>query len=319
MEWLELKIDTSPSGLDAVTELLEQQGITGVIIDDEADFKDFLEHNKQYWDYVDEELLREKAGVSRVTFYLERNEAALHTIAQVRIAMSELKKAHPDYAPMLLTIDNVADADWENNWKKFYKPMEIGDRLLVVPQWEQAKRDHGRVKLVLNPGLTFGTGSHATTRLCLQALEQHIHGGEKVLDLGCGSGILSIAALLLGAKDAFACDIDDKCIGVAYENAALNGVGKKHYTVRAGDVLSDKRLAREFGGDYDIVVANIVADVIIGMAPMFFAKTAEGGTLICSGILNERADEVRAALEKAGFEVVNHAKSDDWSAFTAKK
>ena len=145
MEWLELKIDTSPSGLDAVTELLEQQGITGVIIDDEADFKDFLEHNKQYWDYVDEELLREKAGVSRVTFYLERNEAALHTIAQVRIAMSELKKAHPDYAPLLLTIDNVADADWENNWKKFYKPMEIGKRLLVVPQWEQAKRDHGRV------------------------------------------------------------------------------------------------------------------------------------------------------------------------------
>ena len=202
MEWLELKIDTSPSGLDAVTELLEQQGITGVIIDDEADFKDFLEHNKQYWDYVDEELLREKAGVSRVTFYLERNEAALHTIAQVRIAMSELKKAHPDYAPLRLTIDNVADADWENNWKKFYKPMEIGDRLLVVPQWEQAKRDHGRVKLVLNPGLTFGTGSHATTRLCLQALDKCIHGGEKILDLGCGSGILSIAALVLGAKEA---------------------------------------------------------------------------------------------------------------------
>lgn len=111
-------------------------------------------------------------------------------------------------------MENVEDADWENNWKQFYKPMEIGERLLVVPEWEQAQED-GRVKLVLNPGLTFGTGSHATTRLCLQALEQHIHGGEKVLDLGCGSGILSIAALLLGAKDAFACDIDDKCVGVA--------------------------------------------------------------------------------------------------------
>ena len=134
MEWLELKIDTSPSGLDAVTELLEQQGVTGVIIDDENDFKDFLEHNRQYWDYVDEELLREKAGVSRVTFYLERNEAALDVIARVRIAMSDLKKARPDCGPLLLTIDNVADADWENNWKKFYKPMEIGERLLVVPQ-----------------------------------------------------------------------------------------------------------------------------------------------------------------------------------------
>lgn len=171
MEWLELKIDTSPSGLDAVTALLEQQGITGVIIDDEADFKDFLEHNRQYWDYVDEDLLREKAGVSRVTFYLERNEDALNIVAQVRIAMSALKKEHPEYGPMLLTIDNVADADWENNWKKFYKPMEIGERLLVVPQWEETKA-RGRMKLVLNPGLTFGTGSHATTRLCLQSLDK---------------------------------------------------------------------------------------------------------------------------------------------------
>lgn len=141
---------------------------------------------------------REKAGVSRVTFYLERNEDALNIVAQVRIAMSALKKEHPEYGPMLLTIDNVADADWENNWKKFYKPMEIGERLLVVPQWEETKA-RGRVKLVLNPGLTFGTGSHATTRLCLTALEQRIHGGERVLDLGCGSGILSIAALKLGA------------------------------------------------------------------------------------------------------------------------
>lgn len=178
MEWLELKIDTSPSGLDAVTALLEQQGITGVIIDDEADFKDFLEHNRQYWDYVDEDLLREKAGVSRVTFYLERNEDALNIVAQVRIAMSALKKEHPEYGPMLLTIDNVADADWENNWKKFYKPMEIGERLLVVPQWEETKA-RGRMKLVLNPGLTFGTGSHATTRLCLQSLDKYIHGGEE--------------------------------------------------------------------------------------------------------------------------------------------
>ena len=304
MEWLELKIDTSPSGLDAVTELLEQQGITGVIIDDEADFKDFLEHNKQYWDYVDEELLREKAGVSRVTFYLERNEAALHTIAQVRIAMSELKKAHPDYAPLRLTIDNVADADWENNWKKFYKPMEIGDRLLVVPQWEQAKRDHGRVKLVLNPGLTFGTGSHATTRLCLQALDKCIHGGEKILDLGCGSGILSIAALVLGAKDAFACDIDEKCVDVAYENAALNGVGKDRYTVRWGDVLTDKTLQAEFGGGYDMVVANIVADVIMGLSDKVHPFLKEGGLFLCSGIIDDRAEEVLAKLRADGWMVL---------------
>ena len=317
MEWLELKIDTSPSGLDAVTELLEQQGVTGVMIDDEADFKEFLEHNRQYWDYVDEALLQEKTGVSRVTFYLERNEAALHTIAQVRIAMSELKKARPECGPLLLTIDNVADADWENNWKRFYKPMEIGERLLVVPQWEEA-RDDGRVKLVLNPGLTFGTGSHATTRLCLQALDKSIRGGEKILDLGCGSGILSIAALVLGAKEAFACDIDEKCVDVAYENAALNGVGRDRYTVRWGDVLTDKALQAEFGGGYDMVVANIVADVIMGLSDKVRPFLKEGGLFLCSGIIDDRAEEVFTKLRADGWTVIEQHDSEGWYSFLCR-
>ena len=317
MEWLELKIDTSPSGLDAVTELLEQQGVTGVIIDDENDFKDFLEHNRQYWDYVDEELLREKAGVSRVTFYLERNEAALDVIARVRIAMSDLKKARPDCGPLLLTIDNVADADWENNWKKFYKPMEIGERLLVVPQWEKA-RDDGRMKLVLNPGLTFGTGSHATTRLCLQALDKYIRGGEKILDLGCGSGILSIAALVLGAKEAFACDIDEKCVDVAYENAALNGVGRDRYIVRWGDVLTDKALQAEFGGGYDMVVANIVADVIMGLSDKVRPFLKEGGLFLCSGIIDDRAEEVFTKLRADGWTVIEQHDSEGWYSFLCR-
>ena len=317
MEWLELKIDTSPSGLDAVTELLEQQGVTGVIIDDENDFKDFLEHNRQYWDYVDEALLQEKTGVSRVTFYLERNEAALDVIARVRMAMSDLKKARPECGPLLLTIDNVADADWENNWKRFYKPMEIGERLLVVPQWEEA-RDDGRVKLVLNPGLTFGTGSHATTRLCLQALDKCIHGGEKILDLGCGSGILSIAALVLGAKDAFACDIDEKCVDVAYENAALNGVGKDRYTVRWGDVLTDTTLQAEFGGGYDMVVANIVADVIMGLSDKVRPFLKEGGLFLCSGIIDDRAEEVLAKLRADGWMVLEQNDSEGWYSFLCR-
>ena len=317
MDWLELKIDTSPSGLDAVTELLEQQGVTGVMIDDEADFKEFLEHNRQYWDYVDEALLREKAGVSRVTFYLERNEAALDVIARVRMAMSDLKKARPECGPLLLTIDNVADADWENNWKRFYKPMEIGERLLVVPQWEEA-RDDGRVKLVLNPGLTFGTGSHATTRLCLQALDKYIRGGEKILDLGCGSGILSIAALVLGAKEAFACDIDEKCVDVAYENAALNGVGRDRYTVRWGDVLTDKALQAEFGGGYDMVVANIVADVIMGLSDKVRPFLKEGGLFLCSGIIDDRAEEVFTKLRADGWTVIEQHDSEGWYSFLCR-
>ena len=314
MDWLELKIDTSHAGLDAVTELLEQQGVTGVMIDDEADFQSFLENNRQYWDYVDEELLAQKRGVSRVTFYLERNENALGTVAAVRIAMAALKKEHPEYAPMLLTMEDVADEDWENNWKQFYKPMEIGNRLLVVPEWEEA---HGgeRVKLVLNPGLTFGTGSHATTRLCLQALDTHIHGGESVLDLGCGSGILSIAALRLGAARAFACDIDEKCVDVAYENAALNGIGRDRYTVRWGDVLSDEALRQEMGGGYDVVVANIVADVIMGLSGSVRPFLKAGGLFLCSGIIDDRAEEVLAKLKGDGWDVFEQRSSEGWFSY----
>ena len=317
MEWLELKIDTSHAGLDAVTDMLEQQGVTGVMIDDEADFQSFLENNRQYWDYVDDDLLAQKKGVSRVTFYLERNEDAYGTVAAVRMAMSALKKEHPEYAPLLLTMADVADEDWENNWKQFYKPMEIGSRLLVVPEWEEAA-DPTRVKLVLNPGLTFGTGSHATTRLCLTALEKHITGGQTVLDLGCGSGILSIAALLLGADRAVACDIDEKCMDVAYENAALNGVGRDRYTVRWGDVVTDQALRQELGGPYDVVVANIVADVIKALASTVRPLVKEGGIFLCSGIIDDRAEEVAQCLRDNGWTIAEARSSEGWFSYLCR-
>ena len=317
MQWLELKIDTTPAGLTPVSDLVEGLGITGLVIEDEGDFHDFLEHNHQYWDYVDEELMEAKRGVCRITFYVEAKDEGMDMVAKVRLALAALKEQRSDCGSLLMTMAQMDDADWENNWKQFYKPMEIGERLIVVPEWESAKT-HGRIPLILNPGLTFGTGSHATTRLCLTALEKHVAAGQRVLDLGCGSGILSIAALLLGAEHAFACDIDEKCVDVAYENAALNGIGKDKYTVRWGDVLSDRQLQQEMGGQYDIIVANIVSDVIIGLAPQVRPFLKEGGLFLTSGIIDTRAAEVAQKLRDAGWEIVEERSSEGWFSYLCK-
>lgn len=317
MKWLEVHIDTNHAGLEPVETFLSAHGIDSVMIDDEGEFQTFMEENRACWGDVDEDLICREQGRSRVTFYLEETDEGFAALAALRVALAEFKRGHSGCGSLLMTLDNLENADWENNWKQYYKPMRIGSRLLIVPSWEKAA-EPGRVSLILDPGLTFGTGNHATTRLCLEALERAVHGGERVLDLGCGSGILSIAALLLGAEHAFACDIDEKCVGVAYENAALNGIGKDRYTVRWGDVLSDQRLQQEFGGDYDIVVANIVADVIISLSGKVRPLLKEGGFFLCSGIIDDRAVEVANCLRAAGWAIMESHSSEGWFSFLCR-
>lgn len=324
MEWLEAHIDTNHAGLEPLEIFLSANGIDGVVIDDEQDFQSFLENNHQYWDYVDEDLEASMKGKSRITFYLPADGDGFAQLAQLRTALQSFKDAHAGkYGTLLMTLENLQDTDWENNWKQYYKPMEIGERLLVIPEWEQENvkglaKYADKVPLILEPGLTFGTGSHATTRLCLTALEENIHGGETVLDLGCGSGILSIAALRLGAASAKAIDIDDKCLTVAYENAALNGIGKDRYTVLVGDALSDGPVRETLGNNYDVVVANIVADVIIGLAPSVRQFLKPGGLFLCSGIIDTRAEEVADALRQNGWEIKSTHSGEGWFSYTCR-
>ena len=317
MRWLEVHIDTNHAGLETVQALLSGLDVDGVMIEDEEEFQDFLENNRDYWDYVDEDLERHMAGRSRITFYLEAKETGFAKLGEIRVALEDLKRQRQDLGTLLMTLEDVQDADWENNWKQYYKPMEIGERLLVIPQWEQA--DPGdRVPLYLDPGLTFGTGAHATTRLCLTALESLVRGGERVLDLGCGSGILSVAALRLGAESALAVDIDDKCRTAAQENAGLNGIGPDRLEVLVGNILTDETVAQRIGGGWDIVLANIVADVIIALAPRVRGLLREGGTFLCSGVIEGRAAEVESALSAAGLTLQDRREDNGWYAFTCR-
>ncbi len=302
MRWMEVCLDTPAEEIDARCEALAALGAEGFVIENEADFQNFLENNHQYWDYVDEELEQKFAGVSRIKFYLADDEAGAAILRAMR-------REYP-----ALTVSFLEDSDWENNWREYYKPIEVGKKLVVVPEWEETPAG-GRLPLRLDPGLIFGTGSHATTRMCLAALEGLVKPGLRVLDLGCGSGILGIGALVLGAESCVGCDIDPKAPDVALSNAALNGIGPERFTVLAGDILSDRGLRRRLGTGYGLVLANIVSDVIIPLSAFVRGFMAEGAAFVCSGIIEGRQDEVRAALEQNGFTVEQHFCEEDWHAF----
>lgn len=308
IKWLEIAINLPPEKMDEVSAKLIAAGMTGLVIEEEGEFQQFFEQNRQYWDYVDEELLEQMRGISRIKFYVTDDEDGHKQLAQY------MEGIDCEYTAVSLT-----DNDWAYSWQKYYKPMTIGKRLYVVPEWEREKPvPEGRVPFYLNPGLTFGTGSHASTQLCLEGVEEHTKEGDLVLDLGCGSGILSIAALVLGAKEAIAVDIDPKAVDVAYENAALNGIGKDRYTVRAGNVIADRGLANELAQNgYPLVLANIVADVIIPLSQQVPKLLEEGGIFLCSGIIDSRAHEVEEALERNGLKVTKKREKNGWVALEA--
>ena len=299
MDWLEISVDAHGAP-EALCDQLLALGAESFVIEDENDFQSFLENNTQYWDFVDEALTEDYHGASRVKFWLPDD-------AEGRAVLSRVEAA--GLAP---SVKAVRDADWENNWRAFYQPIEVGEKLVIVPEWQEY--DGGRVPVRLDPGLLFGTGDHATTKMCLRAVEELTRPGCRVLDIGCGSGILGIAAAALGCASVTAADVDDKAPEIVRANAALSGAAEK-FTLLVGDVIADARLRKKLGGGYDLVLANIVADVIIPLAPYVRGFLAEGGAFVCSGVIDGREDEVEAALTAAGLTVVRHDRMEEWNAF----
>ena len=310
MAWLEITLHTTSDSIDETAAMLTAAGFQELVIEDQNQFEDFLEENRACWDYIDEELQEKLQGLSNIKMYLEETQTA--ELARLQ----SLSDAHN----LSIQVAALPETDWENSWQEHYPPVEVGDNLTVVPYWLADSDESGRLKVILDTGLTFGTGAHPSTQMVMEAMEKHVAPGCHCLDLGSGSGILSITALRLGAASATGVDIDPKAEDIARENAAYNGFDSPAFSVCTGDVTADKRLMSRLKTQaYDMVLVNIVADVIIHLAPVLPDFLEEHSILICSGILDSRLADVTAALEKAGITVTETKSKEDWRCIIARK
>ena len=309
MAWLEITVDTVSEKIGSVVTALTAKGFSDLVIEDQAEFETFLEENRAYWDYIDEDLQEKLQGLSHIKLYLEDTQT--EDLARLERAAAQLG--------LPMDVKTMAETNWEESWKENYPAVEVGENLIVVPYW-QADETGGRTPIILDPGLTFGTGAHASTQMVMESMEEIVKPGFKCLDLGSGSGILSIAALRLGAGSAIGVDIDPKAEDIARENAAYNGFAAPEFAAYTGNVTEDKALMNKLGEmEYDLVLVNIVADVIIGLSPVLPDFLTEKSTLICSGILDVRLDDVVNALQKAGLIITKIRQKEDWRCVTAKR
>ena len=315
MEWLEVKIHTESEGVEALSALLMELGAGAVQIEDSAEMKTFLERDERNWDYVDEELLNIKEDYVFIQLYLTHDKDGYDLFNRIHYSIEELKKLDLGINMGSLEIEYKIrnEEEWIDNWKKYYKPLEIGQRIVIKPEWETYENTENKVVFNINPGHLFGTGLHQTTQLCLEHLENQVNNESTVLDIGCGSGILSCVSLMLGAKSAFALDLEPGCIKVVEENALLNSINMDKLKIRSGNALLDKALIQEISANkYGIVVANIVADIIIALLPLVKKCLEQNSVFISSGIIKDRVTDVHIALIESGFTIIDTTYKDEW-------
>ncbi len=316
MNYLELTIETLPQTIGDVASALTAAGFSDLLLEDQAEMECFLEENRAYWDYIDETLQEKMQGLSRITLYLEDTDTTART--RLEGLLDAWRKEHADWGDLSLSVKELPQTNWEESWKENYPPQPVGEKLLVLPYWLAENIPQDKIPVILDPGLTFGTGAHPSTQMVMEAMETQIFPGCHCLDLGSGSGILSIAALRLGAVDAVGVDIDPKAEDIARENAAYNNLSG--FTFLTGNVLGDKKLMQRLQAQaYDFVFVNIVADVIIGLSPVLPEFLTKESRLICSGILDTRLADVQNALTAAGLTITEIRTKEDWCCICAQR
>lgn len=321
MDLNQVTVYASEEALELVGYALSQVGINQYEIIESADtVQHFLDETAANWDYVEASSVL-SSRMPCVRAYLSQNETGMDQLAKLRARIEQLREeiVGLDPGPLSIEIGVVHEEDWANNWKQYYKPTCIGEKLLIKPSWEELDDDGGRIVLNMDPGMVFGTGTHETTQLSLLALEKAVQPGARVYDLGCGSGILAIGALLLGAQTAIGVDIDPNAKDIAYVNLEANGLAQADAAFITGDVVQDDEVKQALHQPADIVVANIVAGVIIPLSKHVPALLKPGGCFITSGIISDRRDEVVQAMEEAGLTLVDEHEKNDWVCLIGKK
>lgn len=316
MRWNKYTLTTTTEAVDLISYTLDELGIEGIEIEDKIPLTE-EEKKQMFIDILPE--LGPDDGVAYVSFYIEPENDSDDTIRKVLNAVHELKD-FVDIGEGTIVKTQTADEDWMNNWKKYWKPFQVDDKIWIKPTWETLDDVTDDTLVVeLDPGTSFGTGMHHTTRLCIIQLKKYLKPEHELFDVGCGSGILSIIGLMLGIKSASATDVDEHAVEAAIENAKVNHIDMSKYTVKTGDIITDAAFRQEMGmHQYDIVVANILADIIIPLSGVIKDNMKPGALFISSGIIDTKEEAVREALLANGFEIVEVTHSGDWVSFTAR-
>lgn len=321
MNWIEASIYTTTDGIEIINGALMKLGINDAVIEDASVFEDFLNDRTINWDYYDEELSNMRNCESCIKIYLADNNQGKVLLNEVYEIIDNFKSESCgiDLGRLAVELRSLNEEDWANNWKQYFKPFTISDKVVIKPSWEQYDGpSKGRIILEIDPGMSFGTGQHHTTRLCIEQINKYLTPNMEVLDMGCGSGILSIAAILLGAKSAVGVDIDENAVRIAGDNAALNDIYEDRITLYTGDVTTDKKLQDLIGYNrYDMIAVNIIADIIMGMSHTFPMFLKRGGIVIASGIIKKYLQSIIENFESLGFEILEINESEDWVSVTA--